>query len=540
VVITAERPPVIVRKDTIEFNAESFKTLPTAMVEDLLKKLPGVSVGQDGEIQVNGKAVSKILVDGKEFFGGDQQLATKNLPANIIDKVQISADQEALRRDPDLTEANIPQVINLKLKKAIKQGAFGKLYAGGGLNNRYETGGILNIFRDTTQVSVLAYGNNLNKSGFSMGDISRIGGFGRSGFNSLSINSNGGFEINGITFGGMGSGVMTSSGAGANFNTLTKSGIKLNTQYFFGQTNSDLNQQTNNNQSLGNYALISNSQLFDLSRNYTHRVSGKIDWKIDSLTNLVINPMVSITSLQSDRNEEKTSQNNAGELLNTSNNSQKQDQKKVDYNLSGNLYRDFRKKGRTATVSLELSKTDNTNDNFNLALNQFYLNSSSSILDQYRNTQISSHSGSARMNFTEPFSKKLALKMAANTRYLNNENALYTFYRNPANQNYDIAVPQFSETVQQSGWKNNVSVKLDWKPIKDLTITPGIAYNTISLSSQFIKYANFKQNYSFVAPDINIRYKSYAFSYDPTFREPDMQYIQPVVNNTDPLFIQQG
>lgn len=122
--IVAERPPVIVRKDTIEFNAESFKTLPSAVVEDLLKKLPGVQIASDGSIMVNGKTVSKILVDGKEFFGGDQQIATKNLPANIIDKVQVVDDKQAKRRDPDLTAANIPQIINLKLKKSDQKGRF--------------------------------------------------------------------------------------------------------------------------------------------------------------------------------------------------------------------------------------------------------------------------------------------------------------------------------------------------------------------------------------------------------------------------------
>ncbi|RZK04090.1 MAG: TonB-dependent receptor, partial [Flavobacterium sp.] len=155
VVIMSERPPIIVRKDTIEFNAESFKTLPSAVVEDLLKKLPGVAIDANGGIMVNGKSVSKILVDGKEFFGGDQQIATKNLPANIIDKVQLSDDPEAKRRDPDIVAGNIPQIINLKLKKAIKSGAFGKVYAGGGPKELFEAGGIMNFFRDTTQVSML-------------------------------------------------------------------------------------------------------------------------------------------------------------------------------------------------------------------------------------------------------------------------------------------------------------------------------------------------------------------------------------------------
>ncbi|RZL23002.1 MAG: TonB-dependent receptor, partial [Pedobacter sp.] len=202
VVIMSERPPVIVRKDTIEFNAESFKKLPSAVVEDLLKKLPGVAIDANGGIMVNGKSVSKILVDGKEFFGGDQQIATKNLPANIIDKVQLSDDPEAKRRDPDIVAGNVPQIINLKLKKAIKSGAFGKFYAGGGPKELFEAGGIMNFFRDTTQVSVLGYGNNANKPGFSISDVMRIGGFQRSGVNSTSINSDGAFSLNGISFGG--------------------------------------------------------------------------------------------------------------------------------------------------------------------------------------------------------------------------------------------------------------------------------------------------------------------------------------------------
>lgn len=131
VIVNIERPPILVRNDTIEFNAEAFKTLPSAVVEDLLKKLPGVNVGNNG-ILVNGKQVSRIMVDGKDFFNGDQTIATKNLPANIIDKVEVTNDTEAMRSDPDLTAGNIPQVINLKLKKGIKQGIFGKLYGGGG------------------------------------------------------------------------------------------------------------------------------------------------------------------------------------------------------------------------------------------------------------------------------------------------------------------------------------------------------------------------------------------------------------------------
>ncbi len=156
ILVYAERPPVIMKKDTIEFNASAFKTLPNALVEDLLKKLPGVMVDKEGNIVVNGKPVNRILVDGKTFFGDDPKMATRNLPANVIDKVQVTDDKEELMRNGDDNLNNVGKVINITLKKGVKKGWFGKLYAGGGTGELYEAGGIANVYRDTLQVSVLA------------------------------------------------------------------------------------------------------------------------------------------------------------------------------------------------------------------------------------------------------------------------------------------------------------------------------------------------------------------------------------------------
>src|SRR5258705_8585631 len=122
VLVFSERPPVVVKKDTIEFNASSFKTLPTALVEDLLRKLPGVQVDAEGNIMANGKKVNRILVDGKAFFGDDPKMATRNLPANVIEKVQVTEDKDEAARNTDGDLTNIGQVINLTLKKGIKKG----------------------------------------------------------------------------------------------------------------------------------------------------------------------------------------------------------------------------------------------------------------------------------------------------------------------------------------------------------------------------------------------------------------------------------
>ncbi|MBS1565882.1 MAG: carboxypeptidase regulatory-like domain-containing protein, partial [Bacteroidetes bacterium] len=193
VLVVAERPPVTVRRDTIEFNASAFKTIPNALVEDLLKKLPGVQVDRDGNITVNGKPVNRIMVDGKNFFGDDPKMATRNLPANVIDKVQVTDDKDELMRNGDDNVNNVGKVVNITLKKGVKKGWFGKLYAGGGTDQRYEGGGIANIFRDTLQLSVLGYLNNLNKPGFGFTDLMQTGGLNRSSSNgngtSISINN---------------------------------------------------------------------------------------------------------------------------------------------------------------------------------------------------------------------------------------------------------------------------------------------------------------------------------------------------------------
>src|SRR5690606_37980819 len=165
VLVYSERPPVTVRADTIEFNAAAFKTLPTALVEDLLKKLPGVQVDGDGNISVNGKRVNRIMVDGKDFFGNDPKMATRNLPANMIDKVQVTEDKDEKELNPDRPEGDLGKVINLKLKKGVKKGGFGKTYAGGGTDDLYEAGAILNLFKDTMQVSLIGFSNNLNRAG---------------------------------------------------------------------------------------------------------------------------------------------------------------------------------------------------------------------------------------------------------------------------------------------------------------------------------------------------------------------------------------
>lgn len=540
VLVTAEVPPIIVRKDTLEFNAASFKTLPTSLVEDLLKKLPGVSVDNAGNISVNGKAVNKILVDGKEFFGDDPKIASRNLPADVIDKVQVMNDPEALRRNPDLPANDIPQVINLKFKKGIKKGAFGKLYAGGGQPGRYEAGGILNIFKDTTQVSVLGYSNNLNRPGFGYEDISRIGGFNRSGINSMMVRSDGGFALNDISFGGTQEGIQQSSGGGANFNTILHKKIKLNLLYFFGNINADLNQVTNSNQVLPDRTLNSRRTRDQTSNNFNHKVGGRIDWELNELTKLRITPSLTWAASDSRQSALTYTTEELNELINQSDNRQRVNTGASGFSTNLALDRSFKKKGRQFNLYGYYSLNTTLNDQYNNAINTFYRPQPfTSLLNQLRETDQSNLLIQNSLNFTEPLTKKLSAILRLNSRFFDDHNMLDSYNAASDLAVYDIPVPELSDFIKRQGWRNSVTTGLRWK-IKDLSIQPGMEFNAIAIQNHFQKSPKLEQSFFYIRPGLNINWKQLYASYNAYVEEPYARYLQPVIDNTNPLFIQYG
>ncbi|MBB6612959.1 TonB-dependent receptor [Pontibacter sp. Tf4] len=540
VVVLAEIPPILVKNDTLEFNASSFKTLPSALVEDLLKKLPGVTVDAAGNIRVNGKAVHKILVDGKEFFGSDPTIASRNLPADVIEKVQVMNDPEVLRRDPDLPAGDIPQVINLTFKKGIKKGMFGKVYGGVGTDNRYEGGGILNAFRDTTQISIIGYTNNLNKAGFGMGDMRKIGGFDRSGMSSIMVHSDGGYAINGISFGGMGEGVQQSSGGGANFNTVTKKGVKLNLQYFYGGIKDNLDQIINSRQFLENDTLNSRQVTDKRGRNYNHQIGGKLDWKLDSLTDLTISPTIAYRQGLSDLNRFITTYRDAGEPVNTSQNDENTEDGNLNFSGTYALNRIFAKKGRIFNLNGTYEYAVFSQDKYNIAQNQFFEpQPTTSELNQFRNNDRTRVSIQNAASYTEPIIKDLSAVFRLNSEYFSDDNTISTFLRDPESGDYLVPVEDFSSRYDRRGWRTHVTTGLKWK-VGKATIQPSVRFTALDINSDFRDGKPIAQNYFYVFPSLNVRWKELSASYSVDLKEPDAVDLQPIVDNTNPLFIRYG
>ena len=540
VVVYAERPPVSIKKDTIEFNASAFKTLPTALVEDLLKKLPGVDIDKEGNITVNGRKANRILVDGKESFGGDPKVATRNLPADIIDKVQVSDDKEELNQNPDIAKADLGQVINLKLKKSIKQGAFGKLYTGAGTDDRHEAGGIVNLFRDTFQVSALGYTNNLNRAGFGFGDIQSMGGFQRSGINSLMINSEGGYAINDISFGGTGQGIQTSTGAGININNQFGKKVTANIQYFYGHINSKVGQLNNIKQFLSDTALTTRSTTDQELDDYIHRIGGKIRWKIDSLSEMTFTPSVTVRKNLSTRDLFTETFNNFQPRLNESQNLQNLKGNSLGYTHSIYYNKTFKKKGRILTITNNIRLNSTDNDQYNNVDNIFYdPQEELSSLDQLRARDQHTFSTNVSFNYSEPISKNITVRIANSADYFKDDDDVSTFNSSLSNGKYDSLNNSLTNGFNREGFRNNASAGIRWK-IGKATIGPSINFQSLNIQNNFRKNAPIRQSFFYVLPSLNIQWNSFNLGYSSNAQEPNVNDLQPVLDNTNPLYLQLG
>lgn len=551
VLVIAERPPVTVRKDTIEFNASAFKTLPNALVEDLLKKLPGVQVDADGNITVNGKPVNRLLVDGKVFFGDDPKMATRNLPANIIDKVQVVDDKEELLRNGDDNLNNVGKVINITLKKGVKKGWFGKLYAGGGSDSRYEAGGIANIFRDTLQLSVLGYMNNLNRPGFSYGELMQTGGFQRNRSNTLSNNtsvwSNGsgsGISINGVNFGGVQSygGISTSKGAGFNMNHAPNTRNSFFAQYFYGNVIIDRQTLTNLNQYNADTVVNTNTLLTGGVITHAHNMGIGARLKPDSVTNIVFNANYTIGMQDEDRISDITSNNNKLGPLSNGDITQFNDDKLHYYRHALSITRLSKtKNGRRFSLTHNLDRNNKYNDYTTESDIRFlYPSAFDSLYAQLRKERIPRTDANVVINYSEPLIKQFTLRAGARYEYGRLHNSIKTFNRNGASQKYDMFNSSLSSDFERTSnrFLATAGVEFKWK---DLAITPFVRALFQHVTNDLASLPSpIRQKQSGILPALAIVYKQLNFNYGKEVVLPSYINLIPVNDNTNPYFISKG
>ncbi len=551
VMVFAERPPVMIKKDTIEFNASAFKTLPNALVEDLLKKLPGVQVDRDGNIAVNGKVVNRILVDGKTFFGDDPKMATRNLPANVIDKVQVIDDKEEMLRNGDDNINNVGKVINITLKKGVKKGWFGKMYAGAGTGKLYEAGGIANIYRDTLQVSVLGYTNNLNRAGFSFSELMQTAGLERNGSNmsgrNISIWNNpggSGVSINGINFGGSQNygGISTSTGTGFNINHAPNIKRSFFVQYFYGHINIDRLNITNTDQYTGDTIINTNTKLTGDVVTNTHNMGIGARLKPDSVTNILINANYQMGNSDEDRNSDITSNNNKLGQLSSGRIMQNNISKLRYYKHSFSLtHLSKSKAGRRYSIGHSFDMNSRLNDNTTESkVKYIYPSTFDSVYSQLRNEDIPRSEASVNFNFSEPLNKKFTVRAGGRYEYSKLHNDISTYNSSGNNGKFDILNNSLSSGFERISNRFIFTPGLEFKK-KNLTITPSLRASFQYVNNDFAALTSpIKQELVNILPALSVVYKQLNFNYSKDVSLPGYTYLLPVRDNTNPYFIAKG
>ena len=416
VVIKSEAPPVTIKNDTLEFNASSFKVRPDANVEALLKQLPGVEIDEEGKITVNGKEVNNILVNGKPFFGKDGKIATQNLPAEIIDKVQVV---DTKTKEEELSGQNATsdeKTINLTIQEDKNKGLFGKANVGYGTDERYESSMLFNYFKDTQKISVLGSSNNVNSIGFSMDEIFDNMGGGRN--SSIWVNDNGSFGVNGMQFGGN-TGITQSNMIGINFaDEWAKKKINPNGSYYYS------NAETNNNSRTNRINLLPTGNTNTLAESTTksttdgHNISMDFEIKLDSTATIYMNPSFSKNEIKNKNSGFDRTFDEFGAALNENSTNNNWTSQNNTFRNDIYFYKSFKKKGRGISASLNNENSKNDSDLFTKTTTTFFQSGSSSdVRDQFRVDASKNDSFRAEMGYNEPLKDSLSLNFKAVYRY---------------------------------------------------------------------------------------------------------------------------
>ena|SRR5688572_6731692 len=282
-VVVTDASPVKMNGDTISFKANAFNNKPDATVEDVLKKIPGIQVQKDGTIKAMGEQVQKVYVDGKEFFGNDPKVATKNLTADMVDQIQVFDDMSEQSRFTKIDDGSRTKSINIKLKKDKRKGDFGRAIAGVGTNSRYEGNFAYNHFRGDKRISLVGSANNTNKLSYTFNDFA-------SSQNGSSQFSNGGATGSGMVnaSGGASGGISRPLTAGINFNDTWSPKIDFRGSYFYSNNSNILEQNKFRRNSFpGDSASETSSFGNILNNNRSHRLNARWEYMIDSANSLL-------------------------------------------------------------------------------------------------------------------------------------------------------------------------------------------------------------------------------------------------------------
>lgn len=561
-IIITDDAPVRIKGDTIQFKMDAFKTKPNATVEDALKKLPGVQVQKDGSITAMGENVQKIYVDGKEFFGNDPKLATKNIMADMVDQIQVFDDMSDQAKFTKIDDGSRSKTINIKLKKDKNKGDFGKITAGAGTDSRYEGNLSFNHFRGDQRISVLAAANNTNKQGFSFNDIiSSQGGMGQfirggGGGDRMATVTMGGGGGGMSSFGGSNNGVTSTKSAGLNYNDKPSSKIDFRSSYFFSENNNVLSEGSfRKNYFPGDSSSNTNTESESENLNRNHRFNIRSEYAIDSMNSLLYTANFNIqesSGLYTDTSFTYSDATNkylaiAGKTFNETG--------RDGMNYSGELmYRKkFKTVGRTLTMGWRNGSSNSESETKNISPNSIYKPNGSLLFSRSQN-QIGQQKTNANNNtlstsYTEPVGNNKIIEL--NYAFTDNRNTSdkKTYDYNNGSGTYDAMNLVQTNYFENSNISNRIGMNYRLQEKKyNYQVGMGVQFTELSSTSLRAvtgKDTTITQRFTNFFPSANFNYsvnktKNFRVNYRGRTNAPNVTQLQDVPDVSNPLQVKMG
>ena len=556
VVVEEKIPRVTQKGDTVEMNAVAYKVNPDANAEDLLEKMPGVVI-QNGQVQAQGENVRRVLVDGREFFGEDPNAALKNLPAEVIDKIQVYDQESDQAQFTGFRDGETSKTLNIITKASMRNGTFGKVYAGTGSDETYNAGGNINLFREKSRTTIIGQTNNINIQNFATSDLLGIvGGGGRRSFRARG--SRGGGFSGGSRFSNGGNvsdflvsqqgGISETQAFGINYSLQANKKFNITGSYFYNSTDNRSDASVFRQFTLPeNEGQTYEETSFAPSNNTNHRLSMRIDYTIDEKNSIQVRPQLTYQ-----KNEGSSTvmglTANEGQSLNTTHTLNRSDL--LAYNLSNNLLwrHRFEKRGRTFSVNLSTSYNENNGESFLQSQNEFFGEGgrNNEDLDQFADLENPGWTVTANATYTEPVTDKSQLSFTYRVSKQHNDSDKQTFDFDEGSGGYsDLNVP-LTNTFESNYTTHRTGVGYNLRGEKaNFTLRANYQWATLDNEQVFPFEDDIKRDFQNILPSIVYRYrfsrsKNLSVTYRTNTTAPTVSQLQQVIDNSNPLFISMG
>ncbi len=557
--IKAALPTVVQKGDTTEMNAGAFKVMKDASAEELLEKMPTLS-NENGQIKAQGENMQQVLVDGKPFFGNDATAALRNLPAELIEKVQVYDAQSEQSQFTGFNDGNTVKTINLVTKTGMRNGQFGKVYTGYGYEDKYQAGGNISYFDGDRRLSLIGMGNNINVQNFAVEDVlgavggnaggrgagRRQGGGQRRGGQRSNEGSNGAASDFLVNASG---GLNTTLATGLNYTDHLGLKTQIAASYFFNRGENDM-QETLHRQffNSGTPEEGYDENSLSHSTNLNHRFSMRLEHALDSANSIVWRPRLTVQQNEGD------AQTLGATLLgpaplNQSDNRYYSDLTGLNCSNALLFRHKFAKRGRTLSIEASGGTAPKTGDSRLLSRSDYFnrIPPSGDTLDQQGTLALGNWNAAANVEYTEPVGKNTQLMFLWRGSYQQESSDRQVSDLNGLTGRYDDLNETLSNLFSNDYWSHAGGIGYNYNIGRTLNISARLNAQRADLQNdqRFPEAGAFDKTFFNLLPVASLRYtldknRNLRFNYRSSTQLPSVEQLQNVVNNTNPLQLTAG